>query len=77
MMAFATLQDFSGKGECIIFSDAYRLHQNNLHPEAMIMVVGKAEHAGDALRIIVNEVYPMEQVRQKFTKSITLSFTSQ
>ena len=73
MMAFVTLQDFSGKGDCIVFSDAYRLHQNHLHPEAMIMVIGKAEHAGDSLRIIVNEVYPMEHVRQRFTKSITLS----
>jgi DNA polymerase-3 subunit alpha len=39
----------------------------------MVMVIGKAEQNGDSLRIIVNEVYPMEKVRDKFTKSIIIS----
>ena len=39
----------------------------------MVMAIGKAEQNGDALRMIVNEVYPMEKVREKFTKSIILS----
>jgi hypothetical protein len=38
----------------------------------LIMVSGRGEINGDQLRIIVNEVYPMEKVREKFTKSIVL-----
>jgi hypothetical protein len=39
----------------------------------MIMVTGKGELNGDQLKIIVNEVYPMEKVREKFARSIILS----
>jgi DNA polymerase-3 subunit alpha len=73
MMAFVTLEDFTGKGELIVFSSAYKEYQDYLVEDAMIMVIGKAEQNGDALRIIANEVIPMEQARNKFTKSITLA----
>ncbi|OLD78568.1 MAG: hypothetical protein AUI33_03555 [Ignavibacteria bacterium 13_1_40CM_2_61_4] len=72
-MAFATLEDFSGKGECIVFSDSYKQYQNLLQPESLVLVIGKAEHNGDVLRLIVNEVYPIEAVREKFTKKVTVS----
>ncbi len=72
-MAFVTLEDFSGKGECIVFSDAFRSHQALFQPESLVLVIGKAEQSGDALRVIVNEVYPMASVREKFTKSIVVS----
>lgn len=73
MMAFATLEDFSGKGECIIFSDAYRQYQNHLKEDAMVMVIGNGEQNGDSLRIIVKEVIPIDQVRDKFTKKVIVS----
>jgi len=72
-MAFVGLEDFSGKAECIIFSDPFAKYQPFLHPDAMVMVIGKGEANGDILKILVNEVYPMEKVREKFTKSILLS----
>ena len=73
LMAFVGIEDFSGKGECIVFSDAYAKYQNVLVPDAMVMVIGKGELNGDQLRILVNEVHPMEKVREKFTRSIILS----
>jgi DNA polymerase-3 subunit alpha len=73
MMAFVTLEDFSGKGECIVFSDAFKQYQSILQPESLVLVAGKAEQSGDSLRIIVNEVYPMESVREKLTKSVVVS----
>jgi DNA polymerase III subunit alpha len=72
-MAFFTLQDFLGKGECIAFADAFRKFQSLLMDESLVMIIGKAEPNGDSLRVFVNEVYPMEQVRKKFTKSIVVS----
>ncbi|MBP1647297.1 MAG: polymerase alpha subunit [Bacteroidetes bacterium] len=76
-MAFVALEDFGGKGECVVFSDAYAKHQHLLVPDAMVMVIGKGEVNGDSLKIILNEVYPMEKVREKFTKSIMLSINVQ
>jgi DNA polymerase-3 subunit alpha len=72
-MAFVAVEDFSGKGECVVFSDPYAKYQNLLVPDAMVMVIGKGEVNGDSLKIILNEAYPMEKVREKFTKSIILS----
>lgn len=73
MMAFITLEDFTGKGECIVFSDAFRQHQQLLGPESMVMVIGKAEQNGDSLRIVVNEVHAMEKVRQTFAKRVIMN----
>lgn len=73
MMAFITLEDFSGKGECIVFSDAYRQYQVCLVEDAMVMVIGTAESNGDSIRIVAKEVVPMEKVLEKFTKNVVLS----
>ncbi len=73
MMAFLTLEDFTGKGECIIFSDPFRQFQQLLAPESMVMVIGKAEQNGDSLKIIVNEVHAMEKVRQMFAKRVIIN----
>ncbi len=72
-MAFIDIEDFSGKAECIVFSDAFTKYQQFLQPDAMVMVSGKGEVNGELLKILVNEVDPMEKVREKFTKSIILS----
>jgi len=73
MMAFVTLEDFTGKGECIIFSDAFQKFGRFLVPEAMVMVVGKGEASGNLLKILVNDVIPLENVRERLTKSIAIS----
>ncbi|MBM4168218.1 MAG: DNA polymerase III subunit alpha [Ignavibacteria bacterium] len=72
MMAFVTLEDFTGKGECIVFSDPFQKYGEYLRPEAMIFVVGKADISGESLKILVNEVIPIEQVRDRLTKRINL-----
>ena len=72
LMAFVSLEDFTGKGECIVFSDSFQKYSGILTPDAMVMVVGKGEVSGDTVKILVNEVIPMEQVREKFTKSVNL-----
>jgi hypothetical protein len=37
------------------------------------MVAGKAEHNGDALRILVSEVYPIAEARERFARQVVLS----
>ena len=72
-MAFVTIEDFGGKADCIVFSDPYAKFQHLLRTDAMVMVTGKGELNGDELRIIVNEVLPMEKVREKFARGVILS----
>lgn len=76
-MAFATMEDFSGHAELIVFADAYAKFQQLLQPDSLVMVTGRGEvndpENGGVLKILVNEAFPMEKVREKFTKSIILS----
>ena len=72
-MAFVDLEDFSGKAECIVFSDAFTKYQQFLQPDSMVMVIGKGEVNGELLKVVVGEVVPMDKVRERFTKSVILS----
>ncbi len=72
-MAFVTIEDFTGKGDLIVFSDAFQKYSNYLALESMIMAIGKGESNGDLLKVLVNEIVPMERVRDRFTKSIALT----
>lgn len=70
MMAFIGLEDFSGTGECIVFSDAFKQYGQFLNEDAMVMVVGKGEPSGKNLRVIASEVHPIEKVKEVFGKSV-------
>lgn len=72
-MAFITLEDFTGKGEGIVFSDTFKKYANLLVVDSMVMAIGKGEVNGDSLKVLVNEILPMERVREQFTKSVSLT----
>jgi len=69
-MAFITIEDFTGKAECVIFSSVYKKNVELLEEEKMILVEGKGEVSGDIIKIIVDEILPMEAVREKYAKKI-------
>ncbi len=75
-MAFVQLEDFTGKGELIFFSDAYSKYQSIVFPDSIILVSGKAESNGDSVRIMVSEAYLLEEAAAKFTKSIAVTIDS-
>lgn len=72
-MAFVQLEDFTGKGDLIFFSDAYSKFQNILYQDSVILVSGKAESNGDSVRIVVSDAYPLADAAAKLTKSIAVS----
>ncbi|MGH2569102.1 MAG: OB-fold nucleic acid binding domain-containing protein, partial [Bacteroidota bacterium] len=72
LMAFVTIEDFTGKAECIVFSDAFKKYSQLLESDSMVMVSGKGEISGDSLKILVNDVTAIDSLREKFTKSIVL-----
>ncbi|MBP9212603.1 MAG: hypothetical protein KBF97_07350, partial [Bacteroidetes bacterium] len=69
-MAFITIEDFTGKAECVVFSSVYKKNADLLVDENMVLVEGKGEVSGDIIKILVDEVLPMEAVREKFAKKI-------
>jgi DNA polymerase-3 subunit alpha len=76
-MAFIGLEDFTGRAECIVFADPYARFQQLLQPDALVMVIGKGELNGDSLKILVNDVMPLERVRERFAKRVIFSINLQ
>ena len=73
-MAFFTLDDFSGSCECIMFGKAYGELGSLIVPESTIMVIGKLESSGDAVKLHADDAISLDKVAQKFTKSIGILF---
>ncbi|HTX19398.1 MAG TPA: DNA polymerase III subunit alpha [Bacteroidota bacterium] len=71
-MAFVSLEDFTGKAECVVFSSLYKKHEELLKPESIIFVEGNGEVSGDVIKIVVNDIIAMDKVRERFAKRVFL-----
>ena len=69
-MAFLTIEDFTGKAECVVFSSLYKKKIELMEEEKMVLVEGKGEVSGDIIKIVVEEISPMDAVGEKFAKKI-------
>jgi DNA polymerase III subunit alpha len=69
-MAFITIEDFTGKAEVIVFSSLYAKVQDIIADEAMVMVDGNGEVSGDTIKILANDILPMNEVRAKLAKKM-------
>lgn len=69
-MAFFTLDDFTGSCECIMFSKVFADAGDLIVPESTIMVMGKLESSGDAVKLHAEEAIALSDAATKFTKSI-------
>jgi len=69
-MAFFKLDDFSGSCECIMFGKIYSEYGELIVPESTIMVMGKLESSGDAVKLHADEVVDLSKAAEKLTKSI-------
>ena len=72
--AIVGIEDFTGKAECIFWSDAWRRNASMITEGSMVFILGRPEIEGaDSLRIIADEVVPMPLALEKFTKSVTVN----
>ncbi len=67
LMAFSTLEDFSGSTELICFSDCYEKHKETIVAGKMALATGRGStREGQAAKILANEVVPLEKVMERF-----------
>jgi DNA polymerase III subunit alpha len=71
-MAFFTVDDFSGSCECIMFSKIYDQYGKYIINEEPVFVVGVLESSGDAVKIHVNKLMPLESARTELCKSLNI-----
>lgn len=74
-MAFFKLDDFSGSCECIMFSKVYAECEELIKEEATVLVQGRLESSGDAVKLHAEEVMPLAHVKEKLTKRIAIQLS--
>ncbi|HVZ39573.1 MAG TPA: DNA polymerase III subunit alpha [Candidatus Kapabacteria bacterium] len=72
-IAFVTIEDFTGKAECIFWSDAYRKFAPMLSVGEIVFISGRAELNGaDGVKIISDDVVPIAQARSRFANALAV-----
>jgi len=72
-MLIFELEDFTGKAECVAFSDVYKNYSRHLYVEALVLVTGEAKKQGNSLRITVKEVCPLEEAKERFIHKVIIT----
>jgi DNA polymerase III subunit alpha len=75
-MAVITLEDPHGSVEVVVFPDAYTKAASLLEPGAMVVVKGRVEPDEETTRMMASEVMPIETMRQKLSRELSIRLTS-
>ncbi|PIU56370.1 MAG: hypothetical protein COS89_06080, partial [Deltaproteobacteria bacterium CG07_land_8_20_14_0_80_38_7] len=70
-MGFVTLEDLKGVVELVVFSDIYaKTHLLIKETDKPIFVIGNLDSDGETVKIIVTDIFPLDDVAERLTKSI-------
>ncbi|MBN1350028.1 DNA polymerase III subunit alpha [candidate division KSB1 bacterium] len=73
-IAFVSFEDFSESTELLIFSDAYAKFHEALQKDAIVAIIGRISYRDqEEPKIMVDEVYAIDEVRERFTRDVTLN----
>jgi DNA polymerase-3 subunit alpha len=75
-MAVIMLEDAHGSVEVVVFPEAYGKCASVLETGAMVVVKGKVEIDDETMRMTANEVMPLEAMRQKMSRELSIKLTS-
>lgn len=71
-MAFFKIDDFTGSCECLMFSKVYSDYGRILKEEQSVIIFGDLESSGDAVKVHVKKIIPMNEVKETLTESLKL-----
>jgi len=74
--AVIMLEDPHGSVEVVVFPEAYAKCASVLEAGAMVVVKGKVELDEETIRMMANEVLPIEAMRQKMSRELSIKLTS-
>ena len=73
MMAFTTMEDYTGSVELIIFSDCFEKSKEVMVEEKMILLEGKVStREGEAAKIIASEIVPLEKLTERYSCQLVI-----
>lgn len=71
-IAFVQLEDFTGKAEIILWSESYKKFNMYLKPEALLFVAGKVQLRDDSVKIVSEEILPIERAIREYAKGYNI-----
>ncbi len=72
-MAFFKLDDFSGSCECLMFSKIYEEYGKYIQEEECVLIIGKTESSGDAVKLHIDKVIPLQETKNELTESVKIN----
>jgi DNA polymerase III subunit alpha len=71
-IAFVTIEDLTGKAECIFWSDAYSKYNYMLKKDEVLLFTGKTDLDNETVKIIVDQVMTLGAAAEYFAKGLNL-----
>ena len=71
-IAFATIEDFTGQGEMVCFSNILDRIQPYLEVDKVVLVKGNVEVRGGTVKVIAKDVIPMWKVREQMVQEVAI-----
>lgn len=71
--AVFNLVDLNGNGECIAFSQLYDTKQYLFYEDNLVFVEGKAEENGDKIKLVLENIYPIESFQEAVATNLTIN----
>ncbi|MDD5634339.1 MAG: DNA polymerase III subunit alpha, partial [Candidatus Omnitrophica bacterium] len=75
-MAIVTLEDLDNFIEVLVFPKAYRQTPELIKEDNMLYIRGRLNLREEEPKIIAEEIIPLEQVKEKFTKSVVIKMST-
>jgi DNA polymerase-3 subunit alpha len=72
-IAFATIEDFSGQGEMVIFSSILDRVQPYLQVDKVVLAKGNVEVRGGTVKVLAKDISPMWKVREQMVDEVVLT----
>ena len=73
MMAFATVEDFTGPVELVCFSDAYDKGKGHIEIDKLVLVTGRlSTREGEFPKIIVSDILPLDKLSERFNCQLVI-----
>ncbi len=75
-MGFVTLEDLHGTVEVVVFSEAYAKRRTILQNDQPIFVLGTTDINEESVKIICEDIWPLEEAPQQVTRSVHFALQS-
>lgn len=75
-MARFKLEDLEGEVECVVFPKAYGAVSKSLMAHEMVVVHGRAEARNDQREILVDDVIPLKEARERLASRVVLTLST-